>query len=79
MRGVLARGLALTGTGVVLGLILAVLSGRALAALLYGVSAQDTLTLLPVAVVLVAVGLLASWVPARRATRIDLVAALRVE
>ena len=79
VRGVLARGLVLTGTGVVLGLILAVLSGRALAALLYGVSAQDTLTLLTVAVVLIAVGLLASWVPARRATRIDPVAALRVE
>ena len=79
LRGVLARGLALTATGLVLGLTFAVLSGRALAALLYGVSAQDITTLLMVAVVLIAVALLASWVPARRATRIDPVAALRVE
>lgn len=79
LRNVLGRGLALTAAGLVVGLALAALAGRALAALLYGVSARDAGTLAAVAAVLVLVAILASWVPARRATRIDPVAALRVE
>jgi len=79
LRSVLGRGLALTAAGLAVGLVLAALAGRALAALLYGVSARDVGTLAGVAAVLIAVAILASWVPARRATRIDPVAALRVE
>lgn len=79
LRSVLARGLALTGAGLVVGLAVATLAGRTLAALLYGVSAQDLETLVGVSAVLVGVAVLASWVPARRATRIDPVVALRVE
>jgi ABC-type antimicrobial peptide transport system permease subunit len=79
LRSVLGRGLALTAAGLAVGLVLAALAGRALAALLYGVSAGDVGTLAGVAAVLIAVAILASWVPARRATRIDPVAALRVE
>ena len=55
------------------------MSGRALVALLYGVSAQDVLTLAVVGGVLLLVAGLASWIPAWRAVRIDPVTALRVE
>ena len=79
LRDVLVRGLTLTGVGLVLGLVAAALGGRAIASLLYGVSAQDLATLATVAVVLTGVALLASWVPARRATRIDPIIALRSE
>lgn len=79
LRSVLARGLALTSAGLVLGLGLAAAAGRALAGFLYGVSWLDAATLGGVAATLVAVSLLASWVPARRAARVDPIVALRAE
>ncbi len=79
LRSVLLRALALTAVGLVVGLGVAMLAGRALAALLFGVSAQDATTLFGVVAVLLGVAVLASWVPAHRATRIDPVTALRVE
>jgi putative ABC transport system permease protein len=60
-------------------LIGAVLLTRLMSSLLFGVSATDALTFTAVAVVLAMVALLASFIPARRATRLDPLAALRDE
>lgn len=52
---------------------------RVLSAMLYDVSATDPATFLVLSLALAAVALVASWIPARRATRVDPVAALRAE
>ena len=70
---------ALVGVGLVLGLGVTVLSGRVLDRLLYGVKAADPLTLAIVAVVLFAIAIIASWIPARRAAGTDAMIALRAE
>lgn len=79
LRLVLGQGLTLTLIGVGVGLIVAYGLTRLMASLLYGVSATDSLTFLSVSGVLVAVGLLASYLPARRAARVDPMIALRSE
>jgi putative ABC transport system permease protein len=76
---VLARGLRLAGLGVAAGLLAALALGRAVSGLLFGVSAWDPLTLVSMAGLLLGVALLASWLPARRATRVEPIAALRYE
>ncbi|MFP2929296.1 FtsX-like permease family protein, partial [Pyxidicoccus sp. 3LG] len=76
---VVKQGLRLTAVGVVLGTLGALAAGRLLHGLLYGVSAADPLTFLSVVAVLGAVALLASYLPARRATSVDPVTALRSE
>ena len=72
-------GLKLTALGLALGLIGAAAIMRLLDSFLFGVSAGDPLTFLTTVAVFVAVALAASYVPARRATRIDPLAALRDE
>ena len=70
-------GLGLTGLGIAIGLVLFGLVARSLRAFLFGVSVADPLALGGAAGTLVAVALLASWLPARRAARIDPASALR--
>jgi len=78
-RIVLGRGLRLAGLGLVLGLLGALALGRVVQSLLYATSPADAVTLLSVALLLLAVAGLASYLPARRATRVDPVVALRYE
>ena len=79
LRLVLGRGLALSMGGIVVGLIAAIPLARLVAALLYEVSALDPLTFAAVPLVLSIVALGASALPARRATRVDPVTALKSE
>jgi predicted permease len=78
-RSVVGQGLALTIIAVPLGLLGALLVNRSLAAMLYRVSPGDTVTLVAISLTVVVVALLASWVPARRAMRVDPMTALRWE
>ncbi len=72
-------GLTLVGSGLLVGLVAAAALSQLLSRLLYGVPALDPLTFLGVPVVLGIVALAASWIPARRVTRISPVGALRSE
>jgi putative ABC transport system permease protein len=74
---VVREGGALAVLGVVAGLAAAVAVTRALGSLLYGISARDPLTFALAGAVLLAIGLVASWLPARAAARIDPIHALR--
>jgi putative ABC transport system permease protein len=78
-RAVLGDGLLLAGTGLAVGLAGAALLTRAAASLLYAVSPLDPLTYAAVAAALVAVAVLATWAPARRATRFEPIEILRSE
>ena len=79
LRLVVGQGMRLVGIGLGLGLAGAWLLSRALSSQLYGVTAQDPLTYGSVALILGAVALTASWLPARRATRVDPMLSLRSE
>jgi putative ABC transport system permease protein len=79
LRLVLSRAMLLAGIGLLLGIAAAFGLTRLLATLLFGVGERDPLTLAAVAGVLAAVALLASYIPARRATRVDPMVALRYE
>jgi putative ABC transport system permease protein len=79
LKLIVKGGLALALTGVGLGLAGALALTRFIASLLFGVSATDAATFITVSVVLLAVTLLACYLPARRATRVDPLVALRYE
>jgi predicted permease len=76
---VLKRGLTLTAAGVIVGLAGAIALTRLMAAMLFGVSATDAATFVTGSAVLIATAILAVYVPARRATRVEPVVALRDE
>jgi predicted permease len=76
---VVAQGLRLTALGVAIGLVASLGVGRVIASLLYEVSPTDPLTLGGTAILLTAVATLATWLPARRASRVAPVEALRAE
>ncbi len=76
---VLLQGMELTGAGVAIGLVGAVLLTRVMSSLLFGVSARDLATFSVVPLVLLVTAVVASYIPARRATRLDPVTALRDE
>jgi putative ABC transport system permease protein len=76
---VVRQGLVLVGTGIVLGLAAAIVLTRFLRALLFGVQPIDALTFAVVAFVLAGTGCLASYLPARRAAKVDPMVALRHE
>jgi putative ABC transport system permease protein len=68
---VVRQGMALVGVGVVAGVAGALALSRALASLLFGVKATDPVTFVAVPMALALVSLLACWLPARRAARLD--------
>lgn len=76
---VLGQGLRLAVAGVVIGIVAALALSRVVASLLYGVSATDVATFAGVPVALALIAMLATLVPARRATRVDPVVAMRTE
>jgi putative ABC transport system permease protein len=75
---VLLQGLRLAGAGVVVGLAASLGLARLMSTILFGVTARDPLVFVAVPLVLVAVAALAVWLPARRASRVDPIIALRV-
>jgi len=78
-RMVLRQGMSPVVVGVAGGIVAATIAGRLIRSLLFGVSSYDPLTIAGVAFVVVAVALAASYLPARRATRLDPMVALRYE
>jgi len=79
LRGVLAQGAGRAIAGIAIGLVGGLILTRFLSTLLFGVRATDPVTFIAVAALLAVVALLASYIPARRATRVDPMAALRCE
>jgi putative ABC transport system permease protein len=80
VRGMFVRqGLAMAALGIALGIAVSALLTRVIAGFLFGVSPMDPATYAAVSALLTAVALLAAYVPARRAARIDPIVALRVE
>jgi predicted permease len=79
LRMFMREGAAMLGTGLLLGLLLAAGTGKLVSGMLYDIGALDPLAFTSALLVLATAALLATWLPARRATRIDPMAALRTE
>lgn len=79
VSGIVGQGLKLTLVGVAIGVAGALVLTRFLSSLLYGVTPTDLLTFIAVSLILIAVALLACYIPARRAVKVDPMVALRYE
>jgi predicted permease len=79
LRLVLRRALVLSLAGIALGVLLSLAASRLVAAIFYGVSPNDMPSILGASLILLSAGLIASYLPARRATRVDPMVALRHE
>ena len=79
LKMTLGQGLKLVGLGLACGLIIALVLTRVMASMLFGISATDPITFLSISFVLLAVALLASYIPALRATHVDPMIALRAQ
>jgi putative ABC transport system permease protein len=79
LRLFVGHGMALTATGIVIGVVAAAALTRLMTSLLFGVGPADALTFTVIVLLLSIVAFLACWIPARRATRIDPVIALRYD
>ena len=77
MRLIIRQGMVLVGIGVAVGVLLSFGATRLFATLLFGVSTTDPVTFIGVPAMLMLIGLIASYLPARRVLRVDPVAALR--
>jgi putative ABC transport system permease protein len=76
---VVRQGMTLTGLGVVIGLSGALVASQAIVTMLFGISRLDPITYLSVIGLVMGVSVIACWVPARRATKVDPLVALRYE
>jgi putative ABC transport system permease protein len=76
---VVRQGMTLTAAGVAIGMVLAFAVSSILESLLFGITARDPVTFTAVPLLLISVAALASWLPARRATRVDAMTALRAD
>ena len=79
LKMVVGQGLKLVLIGIVVGLAAAFILTRVMTSLLFGVSATDPVTFIAISLVLIGVAVLASFIPARRATKVDPMVALRAE
>ena len=79
LKLVISEGMSLTLIGITAGLAAAVGLTRFLSDPLYGVSADDSVTFSVITLLLIGIALLARWIPARRATKVDPMVALRSE
>jgi ABC-type antimicrobial peptide transport system permease subunit len=79
LKMILRQGFLLVGAGLIAGLLMTFLAARAIGSLLVGVSPSDPVTLISVAFLLAAVGLVASYIPARRAMNTEPLRALKYE
>jgi putative ABC transport system permease protein len=77
LRLILNQGMSLVLTGVLIGFVVALFVGRLLSRMLYGVGASDPISVAGAAVVLLAIALVACYLPARSASRVDPMTALR--
>jgi putative ABC transport system permease protein len=79
LRSIMAEGLALVAVGAASGLVMSAYLARLIEKILYGVEGLDPVTMAAASAILIAASLIAIYVPARRATRVDPFVALRAE